>query len=53
VGAVAGIPGYVEAVTDYGVTLAPLVARSLANEMLGAPGNPLLEPFRPDRFVPA
>jgi glycine/D-amino acid oxidase-like deaminating enzyme len=50
VGAVAGIPGYVEAVTDYGVTLAPLIARSLANEMLGAPGNPLLEPFRPDRF---
>jgi glycine/D-amino acid oxidase-like deaminating enzyme len=53
VGAVADIPGYVEAVTDYGVTLAPLIARSLANEMLGAPGNPLLEPFRPDRFVPA
>jgi glycine/D-amino acid oxidase-like deaminating enzyme len=50
VGAVAGIPGYVEAVTDYGVTLAPLIARSLANEMLGAPGNPLLESFRPDRF---
>jgi glycine/D-amino acid oxidase-like deaminating enzyme len=50
VGAVAGIPGYVEAVTDYGVTLASLIARSLADEMLGKPGNPLLEPFRPDRF---
>jgi glycine/D-amino acid oxidase-like deaminating enzyme len=50
VGAVAGIPGYVEAVTDYGVTLASLIGRSLANEILGAPGNPLLEPFRPDRF---
>jgi hypothetical protein len=22
----------------------------LANEIQGAPGNPLLEPFRPDRF---
>jgi glycine/D-amino acid oxidase-like deaminating enzyme len=50
VGLVAGIPGYVEAVTDYGITLAPLIARSLADEMLGVPGNPLLEPFRPDRF---
>jgi glycine/D-amino acid oxidase-like deaminating enzyme len=50
VGAVAGIPGYIEAVTDYGVTLASLIARSLADELLGKPGNPLLAPFRPDRF---
>ena len=50
-GAVADIPGYVEAVTDYGVTLAPLIARSLTDEMLGAPANPLLEPFRPYRFA--
>ena len=50
VGAVAGIPGYVEAVTDYGVTLASLIARSLADELLGKSGNPLLAPFRPDRF---
>ena len=50
VGAVANIPGYFEAVTDYGVTLASLIGRSLANEILGAPGNPLLAPFRPDRF---
>jgi glycine/D-amino acid oxidase-like deaminating enzyme len=49
VGLVAAIPGYVEAVTDYGVTLAPLIARSLVDEMLGKSGNPLLEPFRPDR----
>ena len=53
VGAVAGLPGYIEAVTDYGVTLAPLIARSLVDEMLGNPANPLLEPFRPDRFSPA
>jgi glycine/D-amino acid oxidase-like deaminating enzyme len=50
VGAVTDIPGYFEAVTDYGVTLASLIARSLADEMQGAPVNPLLEPFRPDRF---
>ncbi len=50
VGAVPGIPGYFEAVTHSGVTLAPLIARSLADEMLGEPGNPLLAPFRPDRF---
>jgi glycine/D-amino acid oxidase-like deaminating enzyme len=50
VGAVAGIPGYVEAVTDYGVTLASLIARSLADELLGKSGNPLLASFRPDRF---
>jgi glycine/D-amino acid oxidase-like deaminating enzyme len=50
VGAVTDTPGYFEAVTDYGVTLASLIARSLADEMKGAPGNPLLEPFRPDRF---
>jgi glycine/D-amino acid oxidase-like deaminating enzyme len=51
VGPVASIPGYVEAVTDYGVTLAPLIARSLADEMLGKPGNSLLDPFRPERFI--
>jgi glycine/D-amino acid oxidase-like deaminating enzyme len=51
VGAVGDIPGYFEAVTDYGVTLASLIGRSLASEILGAPGNPLLAPFRPDRFA--
>jgi glycine/D-amino acid oxidase-like deaminating enzyme len=50
VGTVPSIPGYVEAVTHSGVTLAPLIARSLADEMLREAGNPLLSPFRPDRF---
>jgi glycine/D-amino acid oxidase-like deaminating enzyme len=50
VGKVPGIPGYVEVVTHSGVTLAPLIARSLTDEMLGEPGNPLLAPFHPDRF---
>jgi glycine/D-amino acid oxidase-like deaminating enzyme len=47
VGAVPAIPGYFEAVTDYGITLAPLVARSLADEILGRRGYSLLDPFRP------
>jgi glycine/D-amino acid oxidase-like deaminating enzyme len=50
VGGVPGIPGYVEVVTHSGVTLAPLIARSLTDEMLREAGNPLLRPFRPDRF---
>ena len=49
VGAVAAVPGYFEAVTDYGITLAPLIARSLVDEVLGQAGNPLLAPFRPGR----
>jgi glycine/D-amino acid oxidase-like deaminating enzyme len=53
VGAVSDIPGYFEAVTDYGVTLAPLIGRSLADTILGRGGNPLLEPFSPNRFAQA
>ena len=53
VGAVPGIPGYYEAVTHSGVTLAPLIARSLADEILGQPGSPLLQPFPPVRFESA
>ncbi len=49
VGAVPAIPGYYEAVTDYGITLAPLIARSLADELLGQAANTLLDPFRPGR----
>jgi glycine/D-amino acid oxidase-like deaminating enzyme len=51
VGAISSIPGYFEAVTDYGVTLVPLIGRSLAEEVLGRPGDPLLDPFRADRFA--
>jgi glycine/D-amino acid oxidase-like deaminating enzyme len=49
VGAVPAIPGYYEAVTDYGVTLAPLIGRSLGDEILGLAPDPLFAPFRPDR----
>ncbi|HZY66534.1 MAG TPA: FAD-dependent oxidoreductase [Rubrobacteraceae bacterium] len=50
VGAVAGIPGYYEAVTHSGVTLGPLIGRLLAKEILAGEIDPLLAPFRPDRF---
>ena len=51
VGEVPNISGYYEAVTHSGVTLAPLIARSLTDEILEQPVNPLLEPFRPERLV--
>ena len=51
VGPAPEIAGYWEAVTHSGVTLAPLIARSLADEILGKPANPLLAPFRPERFA--
>jgi glycine/D-amino acid oxidase-like deaminating enzyme len=49
VGAVAAIPGYFEAVTHSGVTLAPLIARSLTDEIQGGAPHPLLEHYRPER----
>lgn len=50
VGDVPAIPGYYEAITHSGVTLAPLIGRSLAAEILGQPPDPLFAPYRPDRF---
>lgn len=50
VGGVSGIPGYFEAITHSGVTLAPLIGRALAAEILGQPPDPLFAPYRPDRF---
>jgi glycine/D-amino acid oxidase-like deaminating enzyme len=49
VGGVASIPGYYEAVTHSGVTLAPLIARSLTEELLGRPPDPLFAPYSPER----
>jgi glycine/D-amino acid oxidase-like deaminating enzyme len=46
-GAVPGLPGYYEIAAYSGVTLAPLLGRSLANEILGIAPDPLLDPFRP------
>ncbi len=50
VGSVPAIPGYFEAITHSGVTLAPLIGRALAAEILGQPPDPLFAPYRPDRF---
>jgi glycine/D-amino acid oxidase-like deaminating enzyme len=51
VGAVSEIPGYYEAVTHSGVTLGPLIGRLLALEVLTGEVDPLVAPFRPDRFT--
>jgi len=50
VGALSDIPDYYEAVTHSGVTLGPLVGRLLAHEILTCQVDPLIAPFRPDRF---
>jgi len=50
VGALSAIPGYYEAVTHSGVTLGPLIGRLLAREILTGEVDPLIAPFRPDRF---
>jgi len=50
VGALGEIPGYYEAVTHSGVTLGPLIGRLLAREILTGEVDPLIAPFRPDRF---
>jgi glycine/D-amino acid oxidase-like deaminating enzyme len=51
VGAVSAVSGYYEAVTHSGVTLGPLVGRLLAEEILAGEVDPLVAPFRPDRFA--
>ena len=50
VGALSGFPGYYEAVTHSGVTLGPLIGRLLAREILTGEIDPLIAPFRADRF---
>jgi glycine/D-amino acid oxidase-like deaminating enzyme len=51
VGAVASIPGYFEAVTHSGITLAPLIARSLSDEILGKAHDRLFDAYRPERIA--
>ena len=51
VGNIEGNKGVFVAVMHSGVTLAPLIGRLLASEMLKTSKSPLLEPFRPSRFV--
>jgi glycine/D-amino acid oxidase-like deaminating enzyme len=51
VGGLSRLPGYYEAVTHSGVTLGPLVGWLLAREILTGEVDPLIAPFRPDRFA--
>ena len=50
VGAISGIPGYYEVVTHSGVTLGPLLGRLITEEILYGTVDPILEPFRAERF---
>ena len=50
VGALSAILGYYEAVTHSGVTLGPLIGRLLSREILTGEVDPLIAPFRADRF---
>jgi glycine/D-amino acid oxidase-like deaminating enzyme len=49
-GHVPGLTNAWVAVTHSGITLGPLLGRLLAEEITGAPPDPRLTPFRPDRF---
>lgn len=51
VGGLAEPSGYYEAVTHSGITLAAIVGRLMADEILDGRVDALLEPFRPDRFT--
>ena len=51
VGEIKGHNGVFVAVMHSGVTLAPLIGQLLASEMLKSLKSPLLETFRPSRFV--
>jgi glycine/D-amino acid oxidase-like deaminating enzyme len=45
------LPGLHVAVTHSGVTLAPVIGRIVADEVLHGRRDPLIAPFRPDRFA--
>jgi glycine/D-amino acid oxidase-like deaminating enzyme len=45
------LPGYAEIVTHSGITLGPLLGRLVADEILDGTIDPLLAPFRPERFA--
>lgn len=51
VGALPGMGGYYVVVTHSGATLAPLLGRLAAGEILGGPAAPQLASFRPGRLL--
>ena len=50
VGGVDDVPGYYEAVTHSGITLAGIVGEVLAEEITGGEISPLIRPYRPGRL---
>jgi glycine/D-amino acid oxidase-like deaminating enzyme len=50
IGSAAGIRGYYEAVTHSGITLGPIVAQALTNEILHGEVDPLVASFRAARL---
>lgn len=50
VGQVPELDGYFEAITHSGITLGPVLGDLLAEEILSRRVDPLLAPFRPNRF---
>lgn len=50
VGPVPGVAGYYLVVTHSGVTLAPLLGRLVARELMGGEADAMLDPFRAARF---
>jgi glycine/D-amino acid oxidase-like deaminating enzyme len=51
IGNVPGVPGYYEAVTHSGVTLGPLLGRLVTEEIMTGTIDPLIQPFRAERFA--
>jgi glycine/D-amino acid oxidase-like deaminating enzyme len=51
VGPMPGLEGYYVVVTHSGVTLAPFLGKAAADEIVRRRHEPLLEPFRPGRFL--
>jgi glycine/D-amino acid oxidase-like deaminating enzyme len=50
IGKASGVDGYYEAVTHSGITLGPVVGRTLAAEIVHGDIDPLVAPFRAGRF---
>jgi glycine/D-amino acid oxidase-like deaminating enzyme len=50
IGKATDIDGYYEAVTHSGITLGPVVGRTLAAEIISGDIDPLISPFRASRF---
>jgi glycine/D-amino acid oxidase-like deaminating enzyme len=53
VGPVPGNPSVYVAVMHSGITLAPIMGRYIAHELLGSQQVTELAPYRPERFAPA